>query len=287
MAKRYLDRDADLDLRKLRYFLAVAHHLNFSRAAQELVLAQPALSRAIKALENDLGARLFDRDHHSVSLTAAGAALVTEAEGLLARAVAARRRVTAARTPSLTLTIGVRPGIVTTEVVRRFTAARPDVAVVAHRIEWDEQHAAVLDGRVDVAWIRRPVDDAGLRVVPLHDDPELLAVPVGHPLASASVMLADLADEPMLRYDTAPVQHTGRDVSGVRTLEETLEAVAQGKGLALVPSSAAADHQRPDITYRPVADAPPYGVALAVAAGGEHRPEVESFLRTAIAVHRG
>src|SRR5580658_4474233 len=114
---RYLDLSAELDLRKLRYFLAVAHHLNFGRAAQELLLAQPALSRAIQALETDLGVTLFERDHHKVTLTPPGAALVHEAETLLARAAAARRRVQTASRPASTLTVGFRPGIIITGVV--------------------------------------------------------------------------------------------------------------------------------------------------------------------------
>src|ERR1700679_3168835 len=93
---RYLDLSAELDLRKLRYFLAVAHHLNFGRAAEELLLAQPALSRAIQALEADLGVTLFRRAHHKVTLTPPGVALGREADTLLPRAAAARRRVQAA-----------------------------------------------------------------------------------------------------------------------------------------------------------------------------------------------
>src|ERR1700733_3368249 len=93
---RYLDLSGEIDLRKLRYFLAVAHHLNFGRAAEELPLAQPALSRAIRALETDLGVALFKRDHHQVTLPPAGTALVREAETLLARAAAARRHVQSA-----------------------------------------------------------------------------------------------------------------------------------------------------------------------------------------------
>src|ERR1700689_1959128 len=102
---RYLDLSAELDLRKLRYFLAVAHHLNFGRAAQELLLAQPALSRAIQALEADLGMTLFERDQHKVTLTAAGAALVREPESPPAAAAGARRRVQAASRTASTLTV--------------------------------------------------------------------------------------------------------------------------------------------------------------------------------------
>src|ERR1700722_20088183 len=143
----YLDDAAEISLRKVRYFLAVARHLNFGRAAEEMYVAQPALSRPIRSLEEDLGAALFDRDHHRVELTAAGEAFIRDAEGLLTRVLSARRHMRAAAASQLTLRIGFRPGIIISSVVQEFTAAHPDVAVVAQRIEWDEQHAAVLDGR--------------------------------------------------------------------------------------------------------------------------------------------
>jgi DNA-binding transcriptional LysR family regulator len=284
---RYLDLSAELDLRKLRYFLAVAHHLNFGRAAEELLLAQPALSRAIRALEADLGVALFERDHHKVTITAAGAVLVREAETLLARAAASRRRVLAASRGASTLTIGFRPGIIITEVVQQFTRQYPQVAVNAIRIEWDEQQAAVADGRVDIAWIRTPIAGADLVITPLFDDAEVVALPAAHHLAeSDSVSLADLANEPMLRYDTAPEHEAGRPSAnrGIRTMEEKLEAVALGHGLALVPATAAAYYQRPDIAYRPVTDAPPYQVALATTTDTAQRPDAQAFVTTALAV---
>jgi DNA-binding transcriptional LysR family regulator len=285
---RYLDLSAELDLRKLRYFLAVAHHLNFGRAAEELPLAQPALSRAIQALEADLGVALFDRDHHKVALTPAGAALARETETLLARASAARRRVQAAGRASATvLTIAFRPGIIITEVVRRFTMEHPEVAVNAIRVEWDEQHAAIADGRADIAWIRTPITGDDLVITPLFSDPEMIALPAAHPLARLhAVSPADLADEAMLRYDTAPEHETGRPSPrrGIRTMEEKLEAVALGHGLALVPATAAAYYQRPDIAYRPVTGAQPYQVALATTAETAQRPEAQAFVTTALVI---
>jgi DNA-binding transcriptional LysR family regulator len=285
---RYLDLSAELDLRKLRYFLAVAHHLNFGRAAEELPLAQPALSRAIQALEADLGVALFDRDHHKVALTPAGVALARESETLLARASAARRRVQAAGRASATvLTIAFRPGIIITDVVQRFTMEHPEVAVNAIRVEWDEQHAAIADGRADIAWIRIPITGDDLVITPLFDDPEMLALPVAHPLAALrAVSPADLADEAMLRYDTAPEHEAGRPSPrrGIRTMEEKLEAVALGHGLALVPATAAAYYRRPDITYRPVTGAQPYRVALATTTETARRPEARAFVKTALAV---
>jgi DNA-binding transcriptional LysR family regulator len=288
---RYLDLSAELDLRKLRYFLAVAHHLNFGRAAAELPLAQPALSRAIQALEADLGVALFDRDHHQVALTPAGAALARETETLLARAAAARRRVQAAgRASGTVLTIAVRPGIIITDVVKRFTMEHPEVAVNAIRVEWDEQHAAIADGRADIAWIRTPIAGDDLVITPLFNDPEMIALPVAHPLAGLdAVSLADLADEAMLRYDTAPEHEAGRPSPrrGIRTMEEKLEAVALGHGLALVPATAAAYYQRPDIAYRPVTGTQPYQVALATTTETARRPDAQAFVTTALAVSAG
>ena len=130
----------------------------------------------------------------------------------------------------------------------------------AIRIEWDEQHAAVAEGRVDIAWIRTPIADSDLVITPLFNDPEMIALPAAHRLAGRdSVSLADLAGEPMLRYDTAPEHQAGRPSARreIRTMEEKLEAVALGHGLALVPATAAAYYQRPDIAYRPVTGAPP------------------------------
>ncbi|HEY2698495.1 MAG TPA: LysR family transcriptional regulator [Pseudonocardiaceae bacterium] len=266
MAKRarYLDPEAEIDLRKLRYFLAVAERLNFGRAAQELILAQPALSRAIKSLEHDLGVVLFDRDHHTVRLTEAGRVLVAEADGLLARAGAARKRVRAAAVVRPTLTIGFAPGIGGVDVLRRFARENPDVDVEVLGVDDD----------VDVAWIRTAEESGvdGIETVPLHDDPDLLALPTAHPFTGlAELTLADLAAEPLLCRDS---------------VETTLDAVAVGVGLALVPAAVAATHQRSDITFRPVTDTPRYRVALSVAPEARQRPEVEAFIGVAVHAHQ-
>jgi DNA-binding transcriptional LysR family regulator len=263
MAKRarYLDPEAEIDLRKLRYFLAVAERLNFGRAAQELILAQPALSRAIKSLEHDLGVVLFDRDHHTVRLTEAGRVLVAEADGLLARAGAARRRVRAAAVTRPTLAVGFAPGITGTEVLRRYSRENPDVEVLVRGVDDD----------VDVAWIRTAEESGVDGVVPLYDDPDLLALPTAHPMGGlAELSLADLT-EPLLCRDS---------------VETTLDAVAVGVGLALVPASVAATRQRPDITFRSLADTPRYRVALSVASECRQRPEVEEFVRIAVDAHQ-
>jgi DNA-binding transcriptional LysR family regulator len=108
----------DLDLRKLRYFLAVVEHLNFARAAQALHIAQPVLSRQIKALEHELDAQLLTRDRRGTELTDAGRQLATDASEILAAAQGLRRRVTRAAHGGATFVIGFMPGLTVTDPVR-------------------------------------------------------------------------------------------------------------------------------------------------------------------------
>src|ERR1700722_15431068 len=119
----------DLDLRKIRYFVAVAEQLNFGRAAHSLHIAQPVLSRQIRALEAELKVQLFIRDKRGTALTPAGEELLAGAPALLADAEALRRRVgRAARGPG-TFTVAFMPGLIVTCAVRAFSAAQPDLSV--------------------------------------------------------------------------------------------------------------------------------------------------------------
>ncbi len=124
----------DLDLRKVRYFAAVAELLHFGRAAEQLHIAQPVLSRQIRALEKELGAELFVRDSHGVTLTDAGRQLLEDARQLLALADGTRRRVAQAAHGRRRLVVGFRAGVVVTPALRAFTAAHPDVEANARRV---------------------------------------------------------------------------------------------------------------------------------------------------------
>ncbi|WUH94846.1 LysR substrate-binding domain-containing protein [Streptomyces sp. NBC_00433] len=255
----------DLDLRKLRYFVAVAERLHFGRAAEDLLIAQPALSRQIRALEKELRAELFVRDSHRVALTAAGRQLLDDAGPLLAAADAARRRVGRVAQGAGRLVVGFRTGIRVTEAVRAFGAAHPGVSVEVRRLEWDDQAEAVLDGRVDVAYVRLPVVEPGLALTPLYGEPRMAALPAGHPLAARErLTAADLAAQTeILHLCVNPEAADPRQPSAVRTVEEKLEYVAAGRGVTCLPRSAALLHRRPDVVYRPVADLPQDQVALA------------------------
>jgi len=266
----------DLDLRKLRYFVAVADTLHFGRAADELHIAQPALSRQIRALEHDLGTPLFIRDSHGVVLTDAGRQLQDDAGQLLASAHAVRRRVSVAARGGRRLVVGFRAGIPVIPAARAFGERHPDVVVDVQRTEWDDQAQTVLDGRVDVGFVRLPVDEAGLRLTPLFTEPFLVALPAGHRLAGKEeISEADLTGEPLIWHgdpSTRPTRLPYPDPGlRVRGTDEKLEHVAAGRGVTFVASSESLFHSRPDISYVPVRDLAPDQVGVAMAASRPSR----------------
>jgi len=273
----------DLDLRKLRYFVAVADRLHFGRAADELHIAQPALSRQIRALEQDLGTPLLIRDSHGVALTDAGRQLLTDAGPLLASAHAVRRRVTVAARGSQRLMVGFRAGIAVTPAVRQFATRHPDVLVDVQRIEWDDQAPMLLDGRIDVGYVRLPIDEAGLRVIPLYTEPRVAVLPAGHRLAGKEqVTEADLAGEPLVWHaGTQPTRRPHPNAGYlVRGVDETLEHVAAGRGISFLARSATVFYSHPEVIYVTVSDLAPDQVCLAVAAS-RTSPVVDDFLTAA------
>ncbi|HEY3867685.1 MAG TPA: LysR substrate-binding domain-containing protein [Actinocrinis sp.] len=275
----------DLDLRKLRYFVAVAGTLHFGRAADELHIAQPVLSRQIRVLEQDLGTPLVTRDSHGVALTDAGRQLLADAGPLLASAHAVRRRVTVAARGSQRLRVGFRAGIAVAPAVRLFADRHPDVLVDVQRIEWDDQATMLLDGRIDVGYVRLPIDEAGLRVAPLYTEPRVAVLPVGHRLAGREqITEADLAGEPLIWHMDASTQPTRRPHPNagylVRGVDETLEHVAAGRGISFLARSATVFYSHPSVSYVPVSDLASDQVCLAVAAS-RTSPVVDDFFSAA------
>ncbi|MEV4517162.1 LysR substrate-binding domain-containing protein [Dactylosporangium sp. NPDC049525] len=267
----------DLDLRKLRYFVAVAEELSFIRAAERLHIAQPVLTRQIKALERELGVKLFVRSTRGTVLTPPGVGFVDEARVILRSATAAQRRVRQAARGGSQLTIGFMPGILPTATVRALRERFPDLRVEVVRTSWDDQVAMVLDGRIDASFVRFPADGRGLTVIPLYTEPRVVVLPVTHPLAArGSVRLADLVMLDLLQQPEAipewweasaarrrTPRPAGPQPSRVWTVEEKLEMVAGERGVVILPESTAQFYTRPDVTYRSVDDLPPNQVALA------------------------
>jgi DNA-binding transcriptional LysR family regulator len=265
---------ADLDLRKLRYFAAVADTLSFGRAAEQLHIAQPVLSRQIRALEQELGMQLFVRDTRGTELTDNGRLLLTEAHSLLASAAAVRRRVAIAARGQDVFTVGFMPGLTVTDAVRAFQLSAPSVDVRVMRTGWEEQVAVLHDGRADVSYLREPFNSAGIQTVFLHEEPRVVMLPTGHPLISADqVTMEHLGSEVLLQdpaavpewSTTAPTQAAlqGSAARKSRTVEEKLELVAGGAGIAILPLSTARFYRRPDVTFCAVTDLAPTAVHIA------------------------
>jgi DNA-binding transcriptional LysR family regulator len=265
---------ADVDLRKLRYFVAVAERLHFGRAAEALHIAQPVLSRQIRALEDELKAQLFVRDKRTTELTPAGRQLLADARPLLANAGALRRRVARAARGPASFTIGFMPGLIVSEAVRAMLGRHPDLDVNVLRTSWDDQTEVLRDGRADVSYVRMPIDQSGLEVRALLAEPRVAVFPAGHPLAGKeTISIADLAGEHLLQNpDAVPewrdiaTELRGRHSRAApvfRTVEEKLEHVAAGQGIVLLPLSTAVFYTRPGIACSHVNDIPPNQVCLA------------------------
>ncbi|MGW2859083.1 LysR family transcriptional regulator [Streptomyces sp. NPDC001205] len=266
----------DLDLRKLRYFVAVAEHRHFGRAAEQLYIAQPVLSRQIRAFERELGCSLLVRTTRSVELTAAGRQLHEEAQGILAAVAASVGRVHDIDRGVQRLVVAFSPGLHVSEVIRAFTARHPHVETDVVPARWWEPDAPLRDGRAQVGYLRRPFTDTGLHTIPIGQEPRVACLPAAHPLAHRDALTsADLDGEPMLG---SPRRRTA-------SLEEKIELIASGQGIALLPLSVAVSYSRSGLVHLTVTDAPAAETCLVVAGDGQNRP-LRDFLEIAVATLR-
>jgi DNA-binding transcriptional LysR family regulator len=194
-----------VELRQLRYLVAVADQGGIRKASRRLHLSQPSLSQALRQLEAELGVALIRRSARGAELTDAGAELVEHAREILGQVAAARiamRRRADQR--SCTLRVGLLAGIIaagelTAPIVERFAAARPDVEVRLLDIGFSDQAEPLLNGSVDVALVRAPVSDRQIELTPLALDPRLLLVGAAHELAGVDrVSVDDILHERMV-----------------------------------------------------------------------------------------
>ncbi|TDD72099.1 LysR family transcriptional regulator [Jiangella aurantiaca] len=291
-----------MDVRDLRYFVAVAEELNFSRAAGRLGIAQPPLSRAIRQLERRLGAPLFHRDTRTVALTELGASVLDDARHALDVLAGVSRRAHRAAQAVPTLVVTAKPGIATgmaRRIVDAYAALPGAIRVTTVVSGYREQAAMVRDGRADVALLSSFFDARGLDSEPLTVERRVAALPAGHRLAAqAQLTCADLRGEPIPRWPGASVAEraywTGQDQAGafrrgdelapagpeVHDPAQLIEVVALGQAVALIPRSLAEQHPRADVAYRPVADATPYTIA-AVWPENSRSPHIARLVRTA------
>jgi DNA-binding transcriptional LysR family regulator len=282
----------DLEVRQLRYFVAVAEELHFGRAAARLGMAQPPLSRAIREIERLLGVRLLERTTRNVALTPAGETLLRDARNALDAVSAAGRRARNAglAAPTLRLALkadfdaGLLPQIVA--AYRLEEAALPVEPLLGGR---GEQVPALHDGRADVALLPTPFDGRGLDHEPLITEPHLVALAATDPLAARPVLaLSDFAGRklPDGAEASAGPQRPDRVVAHRAArldMTQIFNLIEIGTIVFFVPASVARRYTRPDIVYREVTDLPPAG--LVVAWPQECRsPAVAAFVRAALTV---
>jgi DNA-binding transcriptional LysR family regulator len=262
-----------MELRHLRSFVAVAEELHFGRAAARVHIVQPALSRQIRALEEEMGVRLFERDRRRVALTPAGAAFLDEVGGLFEhvnRAVEAARR--ADRGERGSLRIAYVPAMASTglpEMVRSFRNRYPDVDVQLHEMTPTMQVEALLGDRVDVGFVRGPIHEPALVTETVLEEPLVAALPSGHRLGNHKrLRLAMLAGEPFVLQARSSGPGSHDQILAVcrsagfspRVVQEGSQAevaslVASGAGVAIVPASLRAI-RRAGVLYRPLHERP-------------------------------
>lgn len=282
-----------MELRTLRYFVAVAEELHFGRAATRLHMSQPPLSRAIKQLETEVGAPLFTRSPVGVTLTPVGAVLLDEARALLDQADRVRVRVSAAAGVA-TLTVGIL-GDSTDPGASRLAAAyrrrHPGIDIRIRDTDLTDPTCGLRAGLVDVALTRAPFDETALTVRELRTDPVGVVLRADDPLARRDrLRLADLGERHWFQFPpgTDPLWQSywnggvPREGPVVRVVQECLQAVLWNGTVGLAPLG----HDLPaELAVVPLTDMAPSRV---VAAWNEDdtNPLIRSFIEIATAAYR-
>ena len=269
----------NLELRQLRYFIAVAEELHFGRAAARLHMTQPPLSQAIAVLEDLLGAPLFLRNRRTVELAAAGTALLPEARRMLAQADALpelARRAAGGQAGRLALAFVTSCDYsVLPPFLRRYSERYPDVQLHLVEATSDVQAEELLRGRIDAGLLIPPLPDKAqgeLDYLKVLDEPLILCAPAGLPaLASRQpVRLQDLPRMPLIVFprEISPALHDAIlscfRAAGITPvigqlaiqMQTIVSLVSAGMGLALVPQSVS-NLMRPGVEYRALADPTP------------------------------
>jgi DNA-binding transcriptional LysR family regulator len=298
-----------MDLRSLRYFVAVAEERHFGRAAARLHMTQPPLSRAIRQLENDVGALLMHRSPAGVTLTPAGTALYDEARALLEQAERARARVTAAAgTAAFTIgTLADGAGEAGAGLADAFRERSPGVRVSVREADLTDPTTGLRAGLVDVALTRLPFDRTGISTRLLRSDPVGVVLRADDPLAGHDTLLMrDLDDRRWFQFpegtdpawraywsgaapgSTAPGIPAGgvlRDGPVVRTVSECVQAVLWNGTIGLAPLTPQGHAWPGGLTVVPLADMPPSRLVVAWNKA-DANPLIRSLVQVAAVVYR-
>ena len=267
------------EIRQLRYFLTVAEEMHFGRAARRLHMTQPPLSQAIQALEAQLGAQLFERTRRSVALTAAGRALVPEAQHLLQQAEGLKalvQRASAGESGQLSLGfVSNADYSVLPQALRDFRLAYPGVQLDLQEATTDVQLELLSAGKLDLGMLIPPLPDklkSELDYLPLLLEPLVLAVAESSAIAKrkGKISLTQCAEQPLIIFPRrlAPGFHdlilgcfrdagvTPLIVQEAIQMQTIIGLVSAGMGIALVPQSVS-NLKRPGVEYRALKEASP------------------------------
>jgi DNA-binding transcriptional LysR family regulator len=290
-----------VELRHLRYFLAVAQELNFTRAARRLNIAQPPLTQQIRALEAELGVTLFDRSGYRIGLTDAGRAFAAEVARILGEV---RNAVLIAKRAARAAVGQVRVGFtesasfnpLVTSAFRSFRSAYPGVEVSLEEHQSTELAVALREGRIDAAFVRPPLKtEAGIMLHLLEEEDMVAAAPSGHPLAKRKdIALRELRAETFILYPrsvrpgladavVAACEKAGfkpRVEQYAPQLSSTINLVAASLGISIVPRSMQG-LQPHAVAYVPLRGRPLQALLGIAQRAGETSAAVLSFIELA------
>lgn len=270
-----------MELRHLRYFVALAEELNFGRAAARLHISQPPLTRQIQQLEEKIGARLFSRTTRGVELTAAGKTLLEEAQRILGMVrIATERTGKAARGQIGRLDVGIFGSAILNHIPRllmEFHTHYPEVEIALYPMTKAEQLEALRTHQITIGFNRHVPVESDIVVETVYFEPLVIALNREHPLAQCkSIRIADIINQPLIVYprntrtsfaqdvlrlihDEGGVPQVVQEVADVVT---AIALVASGFGICVTPQ-AASNLKLPGVVYRPIKASPPPSIELA------------------------
>lgn len=292
-----------MELRHLRYFVAVAEEKNFTRAAERLHIAQPPLSRQIQQLEEMLGVELIEKGTRPVKLTEAGHFFLAHAKPLLDQVgelkAMTQRIGKLERALSIGFVASTLYGLLP-DIIRRYCDNNPEVEVTLHEMTTVEQIKSLKEGRIDVGFGRLKSEDTSIRRILLREERMVVAAFPGHRLAAREdgVRLVELIHESILVYPKAPrpsfadqvlaafnnANLTPESVVEVRELQIAMGLVAAGQGIAIVPESVQGMHHR-NVVYRKLIDKHAVSPIFFSMRHMDRSPELENMLAAVYSIY--
>jgi DNA-binding transcriptional LysR family regulator len=285
-----------IELRHLRYFVAVAQELNFGRAAKRLKITQPSLSRQIQKLEQELAVKLFERLPSQIQLTRTGELFLVEAQQILAKVEQGIKIIQRANRGEIgQLKIGFQGSAVYDLIpnsIRAFRSSFPNVDVIIQLMGTKEQISALENNQLDLGFVVPPIDNSKLIVETILQEPVIVVLPENHPLAhKTEITIADLGDEPLILasrdrgcglfeqifnlYYQADLRPN--IIYAAREMQVMLGFVAAGMGISLLPAYVQS-LQRLGVVYRSLKPHAPV-VELAIAyQNNNYQPTLQAFL---------